>query len=81
MPTRTIETEDHGYGGEDYGKCVCLSFPAHELDLIDDMDFLAAMECAASRSHYIRLLIRREKRKWKNQEEQQVKLAAMWGNK
>jgi len=52
---------------EDYGKCLCVSFPGHELELIKDLDTLSHLEFCSSRSQYIRLLIRREKLKLKEQ--------------
>jgi|DEB0MinimDraft_6_1074348.scaffolds.fasta_scaffold368383_1 metal-responsive CopG/Arc/MetJ family transcriptional regulator len=56
----------NGYRGSDNGKCICLSFPAHELTLIEELDKLAHLECA-TRSQYVRRLIRREKQKVKEQ--------------
>jgi metal-responsive CopG/Arc/MetJ family transcriptional regulator len=56
----------NGYRRSDNGKCICLSFPAHELTLIEEMDRLAHLECA-TRSEYIRRLIRREKQMVKEQ--------------
>ena len=29
----------------DYGKCLCLSFPHHDLDLIEELDIQADLEC------------------------------------
>ena len=49
----------------DLGKCICVSFPLHETDLIDDLDDLANQEFV-SRSQYIRKMIRREKQTNKN---------------
>tara|TARA_B100001094_G_C17577610_1_gene505918 strand:+ start:41 stop:283 length:243 start_codon:yes stop_codon:yes gene_type:complete len=44
----------------DYGKMIPLSFPFHELDLIDDMDRRANETHAQSRSQYVRRLIRED---------------------
>lgn len=44
----------------DLGKCICVSFPLHETDLIEDLDHLANQEFI-SRSQYIRKMIRRAK--------------------
>ena len=67
-------------GRDDYGKCLCLSIPFHELHLIDDMDKLTHAEMCASRSEYIRKLIRREKIKLKNQEiSNQINYSRIWG--
>lgn len=49
----------------DLGKCICVSFPLHEKDLIDDLDDLASQDFI-SRSQYIRRLIRKEKQTKKN---------------
>ena len=49
----------------DLGKCICISFPLHETDLIEDLDLLANQEFI-SRSQYIRRLIRKEKQTNKN---------------
>lgn len=66
MFAKTLQTQGNRYGGNANGKCVCLSFPAHEIDLIDDLDFLAELECV-SRSQYVRRFVRREKQKVKEQ--------------
>ena len=42
-----------------YAKCLCISFPGHELGLIDDLDALAQSE-RISRSLYIRRIIRQQ---------------------
>lgn len=57
---------------DDYGKCICLSIPYHELNLIDDMDMLSHMELCSSRSEYVRKLIRRERDKVKEQQKQVI---------
>ena len=49
----------------DLGKCICVSFPLHERELIEDLDHLANQEFI-SRSQYIRRMIRREKQTNKN---------------
>lgn len=46
---------------EHTGKIISISIPFHDLDLIEEMDLQAQMECCASRSHYLRRLIRRGK--------------------
>lgn len=66
MPTTTLQTEDNRYGGNANGKCVCVSFPAHELHLIKEMDRLAHLECS-TRSQFLRRCIRREASKVKEQ--------------
>ena len=64
--TRTNQTS--GYGGnalgeeqEHKGTVISISVPFHELDLIEESDLQARMECCSSRSHYLRRLIRRGK--------------------
>ena len=47
------------YNSTDNGKCICVSFPAHELNLIEELDDLANQEFI-TRSQYIRRMIRRE---------------------
>lgn len=42
------------------GKCICVSFPLHELDLLDELDDMADKEYV-TRSQYLRRLIRKEK--------------------
>ena len=68
MLTQVQHNQTSGRRGNDYGKCICLSVPYHELDLIDDMDRLSHLELCSSRSQYIRKLIRRERNKLKSQE-------------
>ena len=62
---------------QERGKNICVSVPAHELNLIDDLRELAEYECL-TQSQWIRRKIREEKRtlksqlgEWKN----------AWGNK
>ena len=52
--TRTNQTS------EDLGKCICVSFPLHEIDLIQELDQLADDQFI-SRSQYIRRMIREKK--------------------
>jgi metal-responsive CopG/Arc/MetJ family transcriptional regulator len=59
MSTQTIQTKGIGYGGDVNGKCICISFPGHELNLIDEADRLAHLECS-TRSQFFRRCIRRE---------------------
>jgi len=54
-----MEIKGHRYEGNTNGKCVCVSFPAHELHLIKEMDRLAHLDCA-TRSQFLRRCIRRE---------------------
>lgn len=60
MQTQTKSTTTLNRRQHQYAKCVCISFPAHELDLIDELDRLAETE-GLSRSQYIRRAIRKEK--------------------
>jgi len=46
--------------GADLGKCICVSFPYHELDLLEDLDELAR-QSYQSKSSYLRQLVRKEK--------------------
>lgn len=41
------------------GKCICMSFPAHQTHLIDTLDHLADLECM-TRSEWLREIIIRE---------------------
>lgn len=68
MLTQTPQNKGSRSGRDDYGKCICLSIPYHELDLIDDMDRLSHMEFCSSRSEYVRKLIRRERDKLRDQQ-------------
>ena len=49
------------------GKCACISFAAHELHLIDELDKLANSEYM-TKSSYIKRFIRAEARKLMDQE-------------
>ena len=49
------------------GKCACISFAAHELHLIDELDKLANSEYM-NKSSYIKRFIRAEARKLMDQE-------------
>ena len=51
----------------DYGKCLCVSIPFHELELIEDMDVLSHMQLCSTRSQYLRNLIKSDRRKVKEQ--------------
>ena len=62
---QTTLTRNHR--GSDYGKCKCVSFPYHQLHLIEKLDTLAHMELCSSSSAYIRKLIQREWEEVENQ--------------
>jgi metal-responsive CopG/Arc/MetJ family transcriptional regulator len=53
------QTQSPPITGNLYAKCLCISFPGHELRLIDDLDALAKSE-RISRSQYIRRIIRQQ---------------------
>jgi hypothetical protein len=53
------QTQSLPITGNLYAKCLCISFPGHELGLIDDLDTLAQSE-RISRSLYIRRIIRQQ---------------------
>jgi hypothetical protein len=59
MNTDMTETQINN-GKDEYGKCLCFSIPYHELNLIDEMDRNSHMELCHSRSHYLRMLVRRD---------------------
>lgn len=61
-----------------YAKCLSISFPAHELYLITQLDALADME-GLSRSQYIRRWIRKETEKTKELE--RVSWSSLFGDK
>jgi len=42
------------------GKCICVSFPLHELNLLEELDNMAGKQYI-TRSQYLRRLIRKEK--------------------
>ena len=58
MRTRTSTYQANGYGSEDYGKCICVSFPNHETDLIEEADIQTKLTGSASRSHLFRMYLR-----------------------
>ena len=80
MYSQTQQNKRSRYRSTDNGKCICLSFPAHEKRLIEDLDNLADMEFI-TRSQYIRRLIRREKQLLKDQREMQTSLTTFYGEK
>jgi len=80
MYSQTKQDKRVGYRGTDNGKCICLSFPAHETRLIDDLDALADQEFV-TRSQYIRRLIRREKQSLKDQQESLTSWSSLLGDK
>ena len=63
------------------GKIISVSFPFWELDLIDEMDLQARMECCSSRSHYVRRMVRRNKVERIKAERQHEEWVQVWGNK
>lgn len=59
MPIRT----NYGYScGQENGKSIMVSFPAHETHLIDELDRLAHLEMT-TKSQFLRRCIRRESEK------------------
>jgi metal-responsive CopG/Arc/MetJ family transcriptional regulator len=80
MYSQTQQNKRSRYRSTDNGKCICLSFPAHEKRLIEDLDNLADMEFI-TRSQYIRRLIRREKQLLKDQRETSTTLTSFYGEK
>jgi hypothetical protein len=67
MPRPFTHDYQRRYSGIDVGKTVCISFPYHELDLINDLDRLAHLDCV-NRSQWIRTIIRQERMRAKDQE-------------
>ena len=59
MPPSTQSGSPNQYFGTLYAKCLCISFPGHELNLINELDNLARSE-RISRSQYIRKVIREQ---------------------
>lgn len=59
MPTQTQTDQSKPDFGMLYAKCLCISFPGHELNLINELDNLARSE-RISRSQYIRKVIREQ---------------------
>ena len=81
-------TQTSGRGGdalgeerEHKGTVISISVPFHELDLIEEMDLQARMECCSSRSHYFRRLIRRGKAERLKAERQHAEWSTLWENK
>ena len=77
-----------GYGSDSLGEeqehkgtVISISVPFHELDLIEEMDLQARMECCSSRSHYFRRLIRRGKAERLKAEKQHAEWSTLWENK
>mgnify|MGYP003114306746 FL=1 len=66
MQTRTRSNRGYGNGGNDLGKSILVSFPAHEIHLIDELDRLAHLEMT-SKSQFLRRCIRREAKKAEEQ--------------
>tara|TARA_B100000035_G_scaffold257307_1_gene227403 strand:+ start:2154 stop:2420 length:267 start_codon:yes stop_codon:yes gene_type:complete len=88
MYSRTRPNQASGYGGdlhgeeqEHKGSVISISVPFHELDLIEEMDLQARMECCSSRSHYIRRLIRRGRIERLKAEKQHAEWVSVWGSK
>ena len=76
------------YGGNTFseeqeckGTVISISIPFHELDLVEEMDLQAQMECCSSRSHFIRRMIRRGRAERLRAERQREEWAESWGNK
>ena len=70
--------------GEDQqhtGKIISISIPFWDLDLIEEMDLQARMECCSSRSHYFRRLIRRNKAERIKAQRQHDEWVQTWGEK
>ena len=70
--------------GEDQhhtGKIISISIPFWDLDLIEEMDLQARMECCSSRSHYLRRLIRRGKAERIKAQRQHDEWVQTWGEK
>ena len=59
MSSQTLQTKRIGYGSNVSGKSVLVSFPGHELHLIDEWERLAHLEMT-SKSQYFRRCLRRE---------------------
>ena len=78
MQTRTRPTEKNRRRSNDYGKCACISFAAHELHLMDELEKLADSEYM-TKSSYIKRFIRTEARKLKDQ--RMTDWATMYGGR
>ena len=63
MQYKSYPSHTHSYTG----KCLSISFPHHQTNLIDRLDELAESELEPSRSHYLRSLITREYEKLQDQ--------------
>ena len=88
MYSGTKPNQTGGYGrdalGEEQehkGTVISISVPFHELDLIEEMDLQARMECCSSRSHYFRRLIRRGKAERLKAEKQHAEWSTLWESK
>ena len=85
MYSETTSYPGNGYAGvlsgKERGKSVCVSFPLHEVELIDEWDIQTQLDCAASRSHYIRKLIRQERQKRLEQQKEQLEWSTVYGEK
>ena len=66
MHTKSRTKKGYGNGGHDLGKSILVSFPAHELHLIDELDRLAHLEMT-TKSQFLRRCIRREAKKVEEQ--------------
>ena len=67
--------------GKERGKCLCISVPLHEEYLIEELDYQTKLNCAASRSHYFRYLIRQERQKRLEQQKEQLEWSTVYGEK
>lgn len=56
----TTQNQRNRSGDDAYGKCISVSFPYHELNLLEELDELAHQHLI-TRSQYLRRLIRKEK--------------------
>ena len=88
MYSQIRPTQTSGHGGdalgeerEHKGTVISISVPFHELDLIEEMDLQARMECCSSRSHYFRRLIRRGKAERLKAEKQHAEWSTVWESK
>ena len=88
MYSGTRPNQTSGYGSdalgeeqEHKGTVISISVPFHELDLIEEMDLQARMECCSSRSHYFRRLIRRGKAERLKAEKQYAEWSTLWESK
>ena len=66
MQTRITSNYGSRSGSNVHGKSVLISFPAHELHLIEELDRLAHLEMT-TKSQFLRRCIRREARKVEEQ--------------